>query len=196
MENFDIVMEKAYSEEMEKTMTKQYEDLKALKSSVSMKAAKEYLSQARDNAKKGYKKEAVGYYKKCITEIDNTAKAFNELASNLLASGSVSDKVKKALIAGGLSMLGILLSFVGALTVYKKTGKLKDAFVGQVAGTGASVIGQKMYYAKLDKDDEENMKAFAKSVKEDPKNTMRKLMSDLMSMREAVVDEMKEVQKS
>lgn len=196
MENFDIVMEKAYSEEMEKTMTKQYEDLKAIKSSVSMKAAKEYLSQARDNAKKGYKKEAVAYYKKCIKEIDNTAKAFNKLASDLLASGSVSDKLKKILIASGVSMLGILLSFVGALTIYKKTGKLKNAFVGQVAGMGATLTGEKLYYTKLDKDDEENMKAFAKSVKEDPKNTMRKLLSDLMSMREAVVDEMKEVQKS
>ena len=196
MENFDIVMEKAYSEEMEKTMTKKYEDIKAIKSSVSMKAAKDYLSQARDNAKKGYKKEAVNYYKKCIKEIDNTAKAFNKLASDLFASGSVSDKLKKILIAGGLSMLGILLSFVGALAIYKKTGKLKNATVGQAAGMGATAIGQKMYYAKLDKDDEENMKAFAKSVNEDPKNTMRKLMSDLISMREAVVNEMKEVQKS
>ena len=93
-------------------------------------------------------------------------------------------------------MLGILLSFVGALTIYKKTGKLKNAFVGQVAGMGATLTGEKLYYTKLDKDDEENMKAFAKSVKEDPKNTMRKLLSDMMSMRESVVDEMKEVQKS
>lgn len=196
MENFDIVMEKAYSEEMEKTMTKQYEDLKAINTSESMKAAKKYLSQARAAAKKGYKKEAVDYYKKCIKEIDNTAKAFNKLTNNLLASGSVSDKLKKILIAEGLSMLGVILSSVGALAIYKKTGKLKGAFAGQVAGIGASVIGQKSYYTKLDKDDEENLKAFAKSVKEDPKNTMRKLLSDLMSMREAVVDEMKQVQKS
>lgn len=196
MENFDIVMEKAYSEEMEKTMTKQYEDLKAIKSSVSMKAAKEYLSQARDNAKKGYKKEAVNYYKKCIKEIDNTAKAFNKLANNLLASGNVSDKVKKILIAGGLAMLGNLLSLVGALTIHKKTGNITGAFVSQVAGSSASLVGQNLYYTKLDKEDEENLKAFSKSVKEDPKNTMRKLLSDLMSMREAIVDEMKQVQKS
>lgn len=196
MENFDIVMEKAYSEEMEKTMTKQYEDLKAIKSSVSMKAAKEYLSQARDNAKKGYKKEAINYYKKCIKEIDNTAKAFNKLASNLLASGSVSDKVKKILIAGGLAMLGNLLSLAGALTIRKKTGNITGAFAGQVAGITASLAGQKLYYAKIDKEDEENLKAFSNSVKEDPKNTMMKLLADLMSMREAVVNEMKEVQKS
>lgn len=196
MENFDIVMEKAYSEEMEKTMTKQYEDLKAIKSSVSMKAAKEYLSQARDNAKKGYKKEAVNYYKKCIKEIDNTAKAFNKLANNLFASGSVSDKVKKILIAGGLAMLGNLLSLVGALAINKKTGNTTGAFAGQVAGVTASLVGQKLYYAKIDKEDEENLKAFSKSVKEDPKNTMMKLLADLMSMREAIVDEMKQVQKS
>lgn len=196
MENFDIVMEKAYSEEMEKTMTKQYEDLKAIKSSESMKAAKKYLAQARENAKKGYKKEAVDYYKKCIKEIDNTAKAFNKLANNLLASGNVSDKVKKILIAGGLAMLGNLLSFVGALTIYKKSGSETGAFVSQVAGSSASLVGQNLYYAKLDKEDEENLKAFSKSVKEDPKNTMRKLLSDLMSMREAIVDEMKQVQKS
>lgn len=196
MENFDIVMEKAYSEEMEKTMTKQYEDLKAIKSSESMKNAKKYLSQARATAKKGYKKEAVELYKKCIKEIDNTAKAFNKLSSNLLASGSVSDRVKKILIAGGLAMLGTLLSFAGAVAIHKKTGNTTGAFVGQVAGSGASLIGQELYYTKLDKEDEENLKTFSKSVKEDPKNTMRKLLSDLMSMREAVVNEMKEVQKS
>lgn len=196
MENFDIVMEKAYSEEMEKTMTKQYEDIKAIKSSESMKAAKKYLAQARDNAKKGYKKEAVDYYKKCIKEIDNTAKAFNKLANNLLSSGSVSDWVKKILIAGGLAMLGNLLSFVGALAINKKTGNTTGAFTGQVVGVTASLAGQKLYYAKIDKENEENLKAFSKSVKEDPKNTMRKLLSDLMSMRKAVVNEMKEVQKS
>lgn len=196
MENFDIVMEKAYSEEMEKTMTKQYEDIKAIKSSESMKAAKKYLAQARDNAKKGYKKEAVDYYKKCIKEIDNTAKAFNKLANNLLSSGSVSDWVKKILIAGGLAMLGNLLSFVGALAINKKTGNTTGAFTGQVVGVTASLAGQKLYYAKIDKENEENLKAFSKSVKEDPKNTMRKLLSDLMTMREAVVNEMKEVQKS
>ena len=196
MENFDIVMEKAYSEEMEKTMTKQYEDIKAIKSSESMKAAKKYLAQARENAKKGYKKEAVDYYKKCIKEIDNTAKAFNKLANNLLASGNVSDKLKKILIAGGLAMLGNLLSFVGAIAIYKKSGSGTGAFVSQVAGSSASLVGQNLYYTKLDKEDEENLKAFSKSVKEDPKNTMRKLLSDLMSMREAIVDEMKQVQKS
>lgn len=196
MENFDIVMEKAYSEEMEKTMTKQYEDIKAIKSSESMKAAKKYLAQARENAKKGYKKEAVDYYKKCIKEIDNTAKAFNKLANNLLASGNVSDKMKKILIAGGLAMLGNLLSLVGALTIYKKSGSETGAFVSQIAGSSASLVGQNLYYTKLDKEDEENLKAFSKSVKEDPKNTMRKLLSDLMSMREAIVDEMKQVQKS
>lgn len=196
MENFDIVMEKAYSEDMEKTMTKQYEVLKAIKSSESMKAAKKYLSQARENAKKGYKKEAVDYYKKCIKEIDNTAKAFNKLASNLLASGSVSDKVKKILIAGGLAMLGNLLSLVGALTIHKKTGNAAGAFAGQVVGVTASLAGQNLYYAKIDKEDEENLKAFSKSVNEDPKNAMRKLLSDLISMREAIVDEMKQVQKS
>lgn len=196
MENFDIVMEKAYSEEMEKTMNKQYEDIKAIKSSESMKAAKKYLSQARENAKKGYKKEAVDYYKKCIKEIDNTAKAFNKLANNLLASGNVSDKLKKILIAGGLAMLGNLLSFVGAIAIYKKSGSETGAFVSQVAGSSASLVGQNLYYTKLDKEDEENLKAFSKSVKEDPKNTMRKLLSDLMSMREAIVDEMKQVQKS
>lgn len=196
MENFDIVMEKAYSEEMEKTMTKQYEDIKAIKSSESMKAAKKYLAQARENAKKGYKKEAVDYYKKCIKEIDNTAKAFSKLATNLLASGDVSDRVKKILIAGGLAMLGNLLSFVGAIAIYNKSGSETGAFVSQVAGSSASLIGQNLYYTKLDKEDEENLKAFSKSVKEDPKNTMRKLLSDLMSMREAIVDEMKQVQKS
>lgn len=196
MENFDIVMEKAYSEEMEKTMTKQYEDIKAIKSSESMKAAKKYLAQARENAKKGYKKEAVDYYKKCIKEIDNTAKAFSKLATNLLTSGDVSDRVKKILIAGGLAMLGNLLSFVGAIAIYNKSGSETGAFVSQVAGSSASLIGQNLYYTKLDKEDEENLKAFSKSVKEDPKNTMRKLLSDLMSMREAIVDEMKQVQKS
>lgn len=196
MENFDIVMEKAYSEEMEKTMTKQYEDIKAIKSSESMKAAKKYLAQARENAKKGYKKEAVDYYKKCIKEIDNTTKAFSKLATNLLTSGDVSDRVKKILIAGGLAMLGNLLSFVGAIAIYNKSGSETGAFVSQVAGSSASLIGQNLYYTKLDKEDEENLKAFSKSVKEDPKNTMRKLLSDLMSMREAIVDEMKQVQKS
>lgn len=196
MENFDIVMEKAYSEDMEKTMTKQYEDLKTIKSSESMKAAKKYLSQARENAKKGYKKEAVDLYKKCIKEIDNTAKSFNKIVNNLLSSGSNSERVKKILIGGGLAMLGNILSFAGAVGFAKKTGNTTGAFVGQIAGSSASLVGQNLYYAKIDKENEENLKAFAKSVKEDPKNTMRKLLSDLMSMREAVVNEMKEVQKS
>lgn len=93
-------------------------------------------------------------------------------------------------------MLGNLLSFAGAAGFAKKTGNTTGAFVGQIAGSSASLVGQNLYYAKIDKENEENLKAFAKSVKEDPKNTMRKLLSDLMSMREAVVNEMKEVQKS
>lgn len=173
MDNFDIVMEKAYSQDIEDKMRASYEKGKNIESSEKMKKVRSLIEEARSLVKDGNVKKAKSKYKEALKNINECKKDIKSSIKDLFASGnSKVSFVKKMLI---------LLSTIASSYVLTKLGNIYLA-VGDKRGYGiayggqiASVIAEILGLQKISGDNAENYKQFKKVIEENP----RKVLSDI-----------------
>lgn len=173
MDNFDIVMEKAYSQDIEDKMRASYEKGKNIESSEKMKKVQSLIEEARSLVKDGNVKKAKSKYKEALKNINECKKDIKSSIKDLFASGnSKVSFVKKMLIF--LSTLASSYALTKLGNIYLAVGDKRGygiAYGGQIASVIAEILGLQ----KISEDNAENYKQFKKVIEENP----RKVLSDI-----------------
>lgn len=173
MDNFDIVMEKAYSQDIEDKMRASYEKGKNIESSEKMKKVHSLIEEARSLVKDGNTKKAKSKYKEALKNIKECQKDIKSSIKDLFASGnSKVSFVKKMLIL--LSTLASSYALTKLGNIYLTVGDKRGygiAYGGQIASVIAEILGLQ----KISGDNTENYKQFKKVIEENP----RKVLSDI-----------------
>lgn len=173
MDNFDIVMEKAYSQDIEDKMRASYEKGKNIESSEKMKKVHSLIEEARSLVKDGNVKKAKSKYKEALKNIKECQKDIKSSIKDLFASGdSKVSFVKKMLIL--LSTLASSYALTKLGNIYLTVGDKRGygiAYGGQIASVIAEILGLQ----KISGDNTENYKQFKKVIEENP----RKVLSDI-----------------
>lgn len=188
MDNFDIVMEKAYSQKIEDKMKASYEKGKNIESSEKMKKANSLIEEARSLVKDGDAKKAKSKYKKAMKNIKECQKDVKSIINDLYNSGnSKISFVKKILIF--LSALASSYALTKLGNIYLTVGDKRGygiAYGGQIASFIAEILG--IY--NISKDNAENYKQFKKVIEENPRKVLNNINNSLGKLYKSIEREM------
>lgn len=197
MNTFDVVMEKAYDQDMENKMKASYERGKNAYNSDNIKNARKLLTEARKLAKSGNTKEAKKKYQECLKNISAAGTELNNAWRDLNNSGEGKKRLIQILGSLVLSFIGIFaFAGYGIAKVYNSSftnntmGIVKGGTIG-IGGELASGIAGKLYQKYVTKDDKPNYKKFASMYKENPEKVLRMVAKDIDTLYDMVNAEMK-----
>lgn len=188
MDNFDIVMEKAYSQKIEDKMKASYEKGKNIESSEKMKKANSLIKEARSLVKDGDVKKAKSKYKEAMKNIKECQKDVKSSIKDLDNSGdSKISFVKKILII--LSTLASAYALTKLGNIYLTVGDKRGygiAYGGQIASFIAETLGLQ----HISKDNVENYKQFRKIIEENPRKVLNNINKSLIKLYKSIEREM------
>lgn len=188
MDNFDIVMEKAYSQKIEDKMKASYEKGKNVESSEKMKKANSLIKEARSLVKDGDVKKAKSKYKEAMKNIKECQKDVKSSIKDLYNSGdSKISFVKKILII--LSTLASSYALTKLGNIYLTVGDKRGygiAYGGQIASLIAEVLGLQ----HISEDNAENYKQFRKVIEENPRKVLNNINNSLGKLYKSIEREM------
>lgn len=196
MNSFDVVMERAYTPEVEKKMNDAYLKAKASATSANIQSAKKFFEEAAKLEKAGNKTEAKAMYKKSLKMMKIVKAKFEGFRSDLMTSGSRLNKLSDVGIGIIIALAGsfvslfiacwsVFLGFYGISFMPMKIGAMVFGGLLYEGGPIASIAGGISYGAAQDKTDYANFKEFSKSVKENP----AKVMNNISEMLDESIDE-------
>lgn len=188
MDNFDIVMEKAYSQKIEDKMKASYEKGKNIESSEKMKKANSLIKEARSLVKDGDVKKAKSKYKEAMKNIKECQKDVKSSIKDLDNSGdSKISFVKKILII--LSTLASSYSLIKLGNIYLTVGDKRGygiAYGGQISSLIAEILGLQ----HISEDNVENYKQFRKVIEENPRKVLNNINNSLGKLYKSIEREM------
>lgn len=197
MNSFDVVMERAYTPEVEKKMNDAYLKAKASATSANIQSAKKFFEEAAKLEKAGNKTEAKAMYKKSLKMMKIVKAKFEGFRSDLMTSGSRLNKLSDLGIGIIIALAGTFVSFFIAFwsvvwgyygnssSTHLRLGAVIFGSLLYGGGPLASIAGGAAYGEVQNDTDYANFKKFSKSVKEDP----GKVMNNISEMLDESIDE-------
>lgn len=182
MNSFDSVMERAYDEKMREKMSASYKAGRENSLDYITKA-KASLSEARALVKKNDIALAKKKYQETLSLISKAGDSVNNAWYDLNTSGSNKARFIKILFA---TVAAIVLMGAGSIVGLMQNNGGAAGFAKQIgisaASLGVGLVGQRLGFKWIDKENESNYNAFTKEINEDPKKVLSgiaKIIDDL-----------------
>lgn len=182
--SFDIVMERAFDDNMNRKMTTAFQKGKEAGNSNYMRTANTCLNEARRLLKQGDIREAKAKYKESLDNILAAIQIVTESYNDLEHSGEGKKRI-------GFKQFGIIASFIAYIIIICITGSKiatsdmspSSTAISTAAGIGGGTAG---YLGILNiiknwknKDDKINYDKFKSQFQDDPKSTLRVVLKSL-----------------
>lgn len=195
MDNFDLVMERAFNDEMNAKMKAAYDEGRNIDDTKYMKIAKQDLGEARKLVKRGEIKEAKKKYQSCL---DNMMASIEVLEHTMLAldnSGNTHANRTKcfAIVASTLAWFAAIIMI--AITA---TNDLNNNRKGAAAIKAGGLVSGAIIHNRavnriskyVGKDNRVNYKEFAKQYREDPKIVIQDIIKSINASYNEIHKEM------